>query len=191
MNDADRSTSLHSQTKTPPHSIVAPVLTWAVLQLAALALSAGQVRLWARPPLATDAYAPWMMLAVQVGGSALLFPWLMRNAASTAFVIGSAAPCLLLAGMLSSTGGWKIAESASGVVLWLLGVALWNRVLVSDKLKLLGIAILGMLVIGSACLFYLRMEFTPELAPNLRVGTWVGISAVVLSAISANLVARR
>jgi len=191
MNDADRSTSLHSQIKIPPHSIVAPVLTWAIVQLAALALSAGQIRLWARPPLATDAYALWMMLATQIGASALLFPWLMRNVVSTAFVIGSAAPCVLLAGMLSSTGGWMIVESASGVVLWLLGLAVWNRVLVSNRLKLLGIAVLSTLIIGGACLVYLRMEFSAESVPNLRLVSWVGISVVVLSGIAANVVARR
>jgi hypothetical protein len=187
----DRHTQLASETTATQRSIVAPVLTWSLVQLGALVLSAARVQLWTRMPFPTEAYALWIMLAAQACASAMLFPWLMRNMGSTAFVIGLSAPFLQLAGMLSGTSGWVIAQVMMGMGLWLAALALWNRSLVCSASSLLGVAVATTFTVGGAGLIYLRMEFTSSEMPSLRLLAWLSIGVALFGAAVGNVLARR
>src|SRR4051794_35664528 len=58
---------------------IAPLIAWLLIQLLALLLAAARVPLWARFDGAIESWALCWMLAMQVGASALLFPWLMSD----------------------------------------------------------------------------------------------------------------
>jgi hypothetical protein len=127
--------------------------------MAALILSASRVQLWARGAQPAEQFALHVMLFAQAGASALLFPWLMRDARATSFVVGSAIPSLLLAGMLAESSFAQNMRGAALLVVWLISLSLWNRQLKTRTAKLLGVTLASLVCGGGTCVLYLQTEF--------------------------------
>jgi len=190
----DRSISPHqsSYNARSANPIAAPILTWTLIQLAALLLAASGVRLWARPqPPATEAYAIWIMLTAQVAASALLFPWLLRDVRASVYVIISDALFVQLAGLLAQEDGWLIGEAAAGVCVWLIWLGILRRMLVSAHMELLAIALVATMIIGGGSLLYLRPEFTKTPLPHLRGVAWLILATLLVGTALALLLRRR
>src|SRR5688500_20375656 len=97
----------------PDHSVLAQAVgSWLLIQLAVLGLSALQAPLWYRAPDLPERAAAQQMLAAQVVASALLFPWLLRDARAAACVILTSAPFALLAAVMTE------APAAAACVGW-------------------------------------------------------------------------
>jgi hypothetical protein len=158
-------------------SIVAPVLFWSAMQIFALLISINQIQLWARMPHPTENYAMQIMLAMQIGFAAMLFPWLMRNGRSTAFIFLTSALFVQLAGMLGNETGGAIGWSIAQLWMWLIALATWRVMLVTSRMQMLGVAVATSLAIGGACVDYLQMEFTTgAISTNL-----INISLILLA----------
>src|SRR5437763_7314657 len=79
---------------SPPKSITAPLLVWLIVQLLALALAAARVPLSAHFVQPGEALAIEEMLVAQFAASAMLFPFLLRDARCCVAMIVTAAPML-------------------------------------------------------------------------------------------------
>jgi hypothetical protein len=135
------------------------ILLWLALQLAALGISAARIPFWARAPQAVEQDALVVMLAIQIGVSALIFPHILGTAGSTMLSIGSAWVMGLLASHLSDAFTTALVRSETYVTVWLLSLHLWNRALPSPGAKLIGAAIAGIITIGGPVLWYLGADF--------------------------------
>jgi hypothetical protein len=166
-----------------PPSIAAPVLVWTAIQLIPLMLSAARVPLWARTNHPIEDHAPFLMLAAQAGGAALLFPWLMQRPRSAAIVMLLALPFMQLAGVLSDTPVTQILMNALAVSLWLASLAFWSTALRTRQAQAIGISVAAAVAFGAACLSYLRAEFTS--ADTAIPSTAIWISLWVIFAVSA------
>jgi hypothetical protein len=131
---------------------------WLLPQIAALAISALRVPLWARFPQPGEWLALAVMVAVQSATAALLLPILDHW--STAGVIALAGwPMALIAGSLSATPIQRTVTGELYVSVWILAVAVWSRV--CGRQRNLPCAIAVCWSIGGALVLYLRTEFAP------------------------------
>src|SRR5438128_918536 len=88
----------------PPRSAVtAPLSVWLVAQLIALTFAALRVPLSAHFIAPGEALAMDEMLVVQFGVSAMLFPFLLRDARHLLAMMLTAAPMIQLAAILAGT----------------------------------------------------------------------------------------
>lgn len=149
----------------PPHahrSAVAfwPVLTWLLLQLAALTLSACRIPLSARFPAPEEELACHLLLAVQTSFSALLFPFLFRNLATGWFIVATAPIFTLVAAAIGGlTSGHGLERFLFFAPAWLAGLLAWSLALKTPRARQYGSAIAVFLVLGMALLAYLHREF--------------------------------
>jgi hypothetical protein len=169
-----------------PQSIFIPILVWSALQIISLSISAARVQLWARMISPAENYALQLMLAVQVIAAAMIFPWLMRDARSSAFVILIAAPFLQLAGMLGERSGSEIAWTIFLAWTWLITLALWRTALRGKRAEMIGVAVASCMTIGSACVWYLQNEFADY--PFSQTVIYVGLIALSIIAAATALV---
>ncbi|MDQ3439702.1 MAG: hypothetical protein M3478_05070 [Planctomycetota bacterium] len=146
---------LRSPTDRSP---AAPLFLWLVLQLIALSLAVFRVPLSARFPLPGEQFALHIMLVVQIAGSALLFPFLLRDVKTSAMVILSIAPFVQLSSYLSSIPITRAALAALYIAVWLLTLAMWRVILGSRRSELLGVACATALSLGGAAIWYVRAE---------------------------------
>jgi hypothetical protein len=140
-------------------SPIAPLIVWLVLQGAALALAAARIPLSAHYPQAGERLAIDLVLAAQIGGSAALFPLLMRDRRTAVVTICSAWPFVAFAAVLSALPPGRSAIIAAFVTAWLVVLALWNAGLHSLKWRLVASAVAVVASVGGALLWYLRVEF--------------------------------
>jgi hypothetical protein len=172
-------------------SIIAPVLLWSALQIITLFLSANRVQLWARMSKPTENYALQIMLSEQIAFAAMLFPWLLRTARSTAFVFLSSALFLQLAGTLGSDVGSDIVLAISQIWMWLIILTLWRIVLATPRMQMLGVAIATSLAIGGFSIYYLQIEFTDGHLPTNVIYIAETTLAVIGAMMAVILVTRR
>jgi len=132
---------------------------WLLIQLTALGLCAMRAAFWARVPRAGEQLALYVMLAVQVGASAMLFPLLLRNVRWTIFAIAAAWPLGELAAFLADVPMRRFAQAEWFVTLWLVTLYLWSRVLRTQWMRICGAAVAAMVCLGGPVLWYLRLEF--------------------------------
>lgn len=189
-------------------SPIPPLITWLALQAAALALAAARVPLSAHYPQAGERLAIDLVLAAQIGGSAALFPMLMRNRRSAVVTVCSAWPFVAFAAALSALPVGRALAIAGYVTAWLVVLALWNAGLGPAKWRLVASAIAVLSTIGGALLWYLRVEFagpgaaSPPIdgrygplvaairlatAPPLDVSTWVPVAIAAFLGGFANI----
>jgi hypothetical protein len=135
------------------------VACWLLVQLSALALSAGEVALWKDAPEPVDRLAMHQMLVVQILASSLLFPWMMPTLLSGLCMILISAPFVLLAGLLAEIPLGRAVAGGSYVAAWLIGLSCWATCLRSLRSQALGVLIAGGVVLGVPVLSYLRLEF--------------------------------
>lgn len=141
-------------------STALPLLLWTAIQAVPLSLAVFRIPLSGNYPAASERLAIDLLLAVQIGGSAILFPWLLRNARLAIAVIAAAWPPLAAAAALLSSVEFRPALQVGGFVsLWLAGLAFWNRALPWGRARSWAIGIFGLWAIGGVLLVYLRAEF--------------------------------
>jgi hypothetical protein len=142
-----------------PSSPVAPLITWLVLQGAALALAGARVPLSAHYPQAGERLAIDLVLAAQIGGAAALFPMLMRDRRTAAVTFSATWPFIAFAALLSALPAGRSMLVAAYVTAWLVVLGLWNAGLNSSKWRGIASAVALLMTIGGALLWYLRVEF--------------------------------
>jgi len=147
------------QDQTTPGSAAAALVIWLATQLVALGLCACRTMLWARAPRAGEQLALFVMLAMQIAMSALLFPHLLGNLRSTIPALATALPMAQLAAYLSDAPATHLALGELYVWTWMMGLHLCSRLLPNPWSKLLGIGIASMLTLGGPVLWYLRADF--------------------------------
>ena len=141
---------------------VGAIAIWLLVQLIVLALGAARVPLWYRAPDPVERGAIEQVLAAQIIAAALLFPWLMRGAVTSACVVLVSAPFVQLAAMLSETEMHRATRAWLYAALWLGALAAWAAALRSPRARLGGVAVAGAVAIGLPVLRYLRLEFSDE-----------------------------
>jgi hypothetical protein len=154
VHPADRAAS-----RGRPNSPLAPLISWLLVQGAALAIAAARVPLSAHYPQAGERLAIDLVLAAQIGASAALFPWLMRDRRAVVVTVCAAWPFIAFAAVLSALPPGPTAMVAAFVTGWLVVLAIWNAGLRSPKWRLVASAVAGLASVGGALLWYLRAEF--------------------------------
>jgi len=148
--------------ETNPGPATAALVIWLGTQLAALGICACRAMLWARAPRPGEQLALFVMLAMQIAMSALLFPHLLGNLRSTIPALASAWLMAQLAANLSDSTATRFVLGELYVCAWMIGLTLWSKTLTTVRSKLLGIAIASMLSLGGPVLWYLRADFGPD-----------------------------
>jgi hypothetical protein len=140
-------------------AVGAALAAWLGVQVLALGLGAGRAMLWARSPGAGEQLSLFIMLAVQIGAAALLFPLLLANWRVALIALVTAWPFAELARFLAdaSRDQWMMGELYVSV--WLVSLYLWAKALRNSWGSMLGAAVTGMLSLGGPVLWYLRSEF--------------------------------
>ena len=170
---------------------VGAIAVWLLIQLTTLGLGAARVPLWYGAPDPAERVAAAQMLAVQLITSALLFPWLMRNLATSACVILVSAPFAQLAGMLAQTEPSRLARAWAYAAIWMSALAAWAGALRSSRERLAGVAVAVVLTIGVPVLRYLRFEFSPSVPAGVDPLRHVDAVALAMSQLQRDAVAGR
>jgi hypothetical protein len=147
---------------SPRQSPVGPLFVWVFLQLSALAISIARIPFFATKsfPNTPETIALAVMLVFQIGGSALLFPFLLRDARAAAMVIAASWPFTVLAGFLAAQSDHrKIIAAAIYVSVWLIGLALWSQALRTHRGKGIGVAVAILVALGGPLAWFLTAEY--------------------------------
>jgi hypothetical protein len=153
---ADRPTGNFRPSRVGSSSTTALAI-WVTVQLAALGFSSLRVMLWAREPLNSEQFALSLMLAVQIGLSAMIFPTLVSDSISLGAAILSASAMGELASFLAS--GESFVAGAIYVAIWLIALSLVARSLRDPREQLIAAAAAALFALGGPILVYLREEF--------------------------------
>ena len=151
--------SLSRRNAIPRGPAPAMMAVWILLQLAALALAAGRVPLWAHFPQPGERLAVEMMLVVQVTAGTLLFPLMFRDEEATLATIAAAWPMLALAALLADANPIATARAGALVSVWFVGLALWRMAFPATAQHLILVAVAGLIALGAAACFYFSREF--------------------------------
>jgi hypothetical protein len=152
--------STHSYT-SPSRSPLGPLGLWLLLQLLALGVSAARIPFFAKSfPQPAELLATGVMLVVQIGAAALLFPYLLRDFRAAVMVVAASWPFIILAGFLTGQAERRILwGTVAYVTAWLLGLAVWRSALRSARAQAAGVAVATLVSIGGPLLWYLRAEY--------------------------------
>jgi hypothetical protein len=163
-----------------------PVFVWALIQGGALALIAARLPFFATKsfPQPAEVLGLQVMLVAQIVGSAMLFPFLLRDLRSSAMVIAMVPPFTVLGTFLTGLIEWRQQTAVSAfVTVWLAGLALWRVALPSERSKAIGVAIAVLAAVGGPIAWYLRAEYAPPplgSATDLpRLAMWGPIFAAI------------
>jgi hypothetical protein len=137
---------------------VLPVLTWVLIQLAALGLGASGLPLWAHHPLPRESIAVDEMAAIQIAGAAMLFPVLLVNTQTALLIALLVWPFLHLAGLLSGTPEEILLLVCAAVSIWITGLGFCNARLRSPSTILRAVCVAQLFSIGGGLLWYLYLE---------------------------------
>jgi hypothetical protein len=130
--------------------------------LIALAIPIARIAFFATKsfPSTPETLALSVMVVFQIGGAALFFPFLMRDARSAVMVIAASWPFTVMAGFLAAQANQrKIPAAAVYVSAWLLGLTIWSKVLRTPRARGVGIAAGVLLALGGPLLWYLQAEY--------------------------------
>ncbi len=131
----------------------AAIAIWLLVQLAALAACADRITFWARSPAAGEQLALAVMLCVQIGASAVIFPYLLNGRGSTILAIVTGWPLAQLAAYLSDASLTQAAGGELYVSAWMLGLAFYSPLLRKESAKLIGAALATMVTLGGPLIF--------------------------------------
>jgi hypothetical protein len=143
-----------------PWSFTPQLAIWLVMHLIVVALAAARVPLAARYPEPAEQLAPHLLLCVQIIATGLLFPWLLRDARTTAQILATALPFQLAAAFLSGNSIRHTVPAIAYVDGFIAVLAIWSPVLRSNLAQSLGIALASCLTLGGGMLRYLRVEYS-------------------------------
>jgi hypothetical protein len=138
--------------------ITAPLAVWLIVQLLALALATARLPLSANFAKPGKALAVEEILVAQFAVSAMMFPFLLRDARSCLALILTAAPMLQLAGVLSETSIARIVGAWTCLAIWLAALALWRAVL-PPRHRPVAVAIASLPTLGGLIYWYIASEF--------------------------------
>lgn len=156
----------------PPPSPTLPLLLWLALQIAPLLLAAFRIPLatgTAGYPEPAERLAAHLIVAVQIAGSALLFPFLLRTWSSSLMTLATAWPPLWLAGHLAALSPDHVLPVALFVTAWLAGLAAWRAAVDSwprGKGQMVVAAVVTAVTLGGGVLWYFTAEFGPPPSPT-------------------------
>lgn len=174
-------------------SITGPLLLWLTVQLLALLLAVLRVPLAAQHPQPAELLAAQILVVVQVTAAALLFPYLLRSAHTTAAVAVTTFPFLVLAGMLSAVPGTRLTVAGSYVIAWIVALWILNLSFLAGG-RPIGVAGAALLTVGTLVAFYLRLDLgmNTSAEPDEPAGRWAPLSPSVaaLSLLSSPAAAR-
>jgi hypothetical protein len=157
---ARRRVFLSQLLRTEPSPVsIAPILLWLLLQLTVLMVSAFRVPLWAQAPQASESLALDMLLGVQIGMSAMLFPWLMRTARMSLVAIATIWPFVFFAGILSAIPMRPILIAGGYGSAWLIALALFALPLSTTRPRLITSAIVSLWALGGPMLLFVHTEY--------------------------------
>ena len=128
--------SITLSANTATRSPLLPVGLWLLIQLSTLGVSAARIPFYAvkRFPQPAELIALPLMLVMQIGMSALLFPYLLRDARAAGLVIVSSWPFTILAALLTGLPNKRMMlELLAFNTIWLLGLTLWRGALRSTR----------------------------------------------------------
>jgi hypothetical protein len=151
------------------------------------------------------------MLAVQIFASAMFFPMLFTNVATTTALVAGTWPFLQLAAMLSATPTPRLLSAALYLAMWMIALALCASALTSHRARLRAGALATSFTIAGPLLRYLHHEFNETAATNENfiamdpllgalalvkgaersTGAWLFISALLALSLTASLLLRR
>jgi hypothetical protein len=165
-------------------------IVWLVAQLIAIAIGACHIQLWARAPEATEHLTLAIMLAIQAGTSALIFPHLLGTRTGTILAIASAWPMAELAAQLADAPSNILIRSELYVSFWLIALHFWAQNLPTLNAKIIGPALATLFAIGGPVLWYLRLEFSttspqPQLESFALFGPISGVISQTLASPSS------
>lgn len=140
---------------------LAPLLLWAFVQLAALAISAGRVPLSADFPLQAEHSAVEVLAVTQVSVAALTFPLLLPTCRATVATAAVALGFLGFAGLLADAPA-RTASVGLYLTLWLASLHLLNRRPAEVRTRPAALALVGLLTLGPQLLGYLRADLSPR-----------------------------
>jgi len=166
-------------------SIAAVTVTWMVVQTVPLVLCAMNVPLWARSTSPGPRLAIQTMVSVQVGMSALLFPWLLASRQRSIIVMVLTEVFVCAAGVLAGTGVTDLLQVGAALLIWLVALRVWSGELCGPVQELIGVAVASCVTIGGAISAYLWSEFAERDVQNTRVLLWTMPVAVLLSGLWA------
>ena len=162
-------------------SIAAVTITWIVIQTAPLMLCAMDVPLWARGTWPVQRFALQAMLVVQVGASALLFPWLLATRARSIVVIVLAEINICASGVIARTSIPNLVEAGAGLFLWLIALRVWAVQLFGRSQRLIAVLAATLVTVGGVISLYLWTEFAEQQTQNMRVLLWMVPSFALLA----------
>ena len=113
------------------------------------------------------------MAVTQVAACALLFPWLMRSAASAIVAIATTWPFIALAGVVSGATNVRLLDTGCYVTAWIIALWAWHAWAPTSS-RCAAVAAASLVTIGSLVLFYLALEFGADLRPGVgqAMGRW-------------------
>jgi len=145
-------------------SFYVPFAVWVAIQLSALSIAAGGIRVWpgARDPL--EHYAVALLLAVQVIATAMLFPWLLGHLRLGICVLASSAAFTALAGVITDDDLRSFAGAWVCMAGWLTAMLILGLSRLSPLSTAAAIGLTTTVAAGVPVVRYLRQEFL-HLAP--------------------------
>src|SRR5437764_11820861 len=143
-----------------------PLLAWVAVQAGALALSAMRIPYFASSatfPRPAETLGLGLMVIVQLAASAMLFPFLLRDARVAGLVIAASWPFTFISGFLAGQlDPYVLSPVAAFVTAWLIGLALWSNILRSPRAQATGVCAALVFAVGTLLLWYLRAEYVAQ-----------------------------
>lgn len=164
-------------TSNKPEIFPSSIAIWLAVQLIAIGLIIGRVKLWIHGGDDSDALS--VMVTAQIAGASICAPMLMRNLPTSICVALSSVPFLQIAAIIAATDTPQLASAAGAVVMWMLSLAIATRFARTPLMRTTIHAIANCISIGGVAVFYLHAEFADSnSAPDLA---WYGPIASALT----------
>ena len=189
---ANPSTPSQTAPAAPLRSPFGPLGLWLMVQLLALGVSAAHIPFFAKSfPQPAELLASGVMLVIQIGAAALLFPYLLRDRRAAAMVVAASWPFTVLAAFLTGQAEHRILWGMTAYVTsWLVALAIWRSALRSGRAQSVGVAIATLVAFGGPLLWYLRAEYgvQPSAFNWMELSNWGPIMGALSIARTDHLV---
>ena len=145
---------------SPPEDrgIAVSVFFWSVIQIAVLAIAAGDLPLIVAQTQPTERWALLLLLAVQFAAGALFAGPLLGSASRAMGSISLAWPMLQLAGLLAGEPQSHILAASGAITLWLAALGCWIATVPHDARPIVS-ALASAWALGGAALAYCHADF--------------------------------
>jgi len=169
--------------------LTGPLLLWLTIQWLALGVALMRVPLAAGYPQPAELLAAHVLVFTQITATALLFPWLMRAAASAIVTIATTWPLLVVAGIVAGVPVARLMDVGCYVTAWMLALWAWT-VWAPRRWNGVAVAVASIVTAGSLVLFYLGVEFTSDGREDIGVMAWLSPPLAAMKRIDAPQSAR-